>query len=60
LASPVPPLPARAEPSASQIEIGFMPPVKYGPTGEAITRYSARCAERTPKKFSAAISNGRM
>nr|KEP23793.1 hypothetical protein DA06_04730 [Georgenia sp. SUBG003] len=33
--------------------------MKYGPTGEAMRRYSSSWAERTPRKGSVAIMNGR-
>ncbi len=39
---------------------GFTPPVKYGPTGEAITLKVTRCAARTPRNTSEANRNGRM
>src|SRR5690625_7201238 len=38
---------------------GVNPDAKYGPTGEAITRYSTSWEGRTPMNFSEANMNGR-
>src|SRR5690625_6554926 len=41
------------------METGRTPPEKYGPAGEAMTRYSTSCEDRTPMNFSDAYINGR-
>ncbi|CPU67062.1 Uncharacterised protein [Mycobacteroides abscessus] len=59
LASPVPPAPARLYSRSTQMDTGFTPPEKYGPTGDAMTRYSASSDGRTPRNASEAYMNGR-
>jgi hypothetical protein len=41
------------------MDTGLTPPAKYGPTGEAITRYSASSDGRTPRNASDAYMKGR-
>src|SRR5690625_1745733 len=41
------------------METGRTPPEKYGPAGEAMTRYSTSAEGRTPMNFSDAYMNGR-
>src|SRR5699024_11023826 len=55
----VPPGPARWKPSATQIETGENPEVKYGPDGEAMSRYSTCRDGRTPRNASEANMYGR-
>jgi len=43
----------------SQIDTGLTPPLKYEPTGEAITRYLTSAEGRTPRNTSDAYMKGR-
>ncbi len=58
-ASPVPPTTARWKPCATHTEIGFTPPGKYGPTGDASSTNSATRDGRTASHPSDPNSRGR-